>query len=67
MSGSVFTDLDAAFEEMEFMVQLRRKPYCIMRFPDGKIRVKELNRVILYEYIIATLHFAGIESQKDRQ
>jgi len=67
MSGSVFTDLDAAFEEMEFMVQVRRKPYCIMRFPDGKIWVKELNRVILYEYIIASLHFAGLEFKKERE
>jgi hypothetical protein len=64
MSGSVFTDLDAAFEEMEFMVQERRKPYCIMRFPDGYLRVKQVNRVILYEYIIAELSVRGIESQK---
>lgn len=56
MAGSVFTDPIAAFEEMEFMVQETAKPYCIMRFPDGKIRVKESNRVILYEYIIAELH-----------
>lgn len=63
MAGSVFTDPIAAFEEMEFMVQDKGKPYCIMRFPDGWIRVKERNRVILYEHIIAELH--PTDAQRD--
>lgn len=67
MSGSVFTDPIAAFEEMQFMVQTRKKPFCIMRFPDGLMRVKETNRVLLDEYIIASLNFRGVESKEGGQ